>query len=69
MAEALSKAGLSAREYAKFTLQMLQSGMLAGLRKAGQLRQLPPGASIENIQFMIDHEREIAALTAQMQGR
>jgi hypothetical protein len=69
MAEALAKAGLTAREYAKFNLTMLQAGMLAGMKKAGQLRQLPPGASMENVQFMIDHEREIAALSAQMQGR
>jgi len=69
MAEALSVAGLSAREYAKFTLTMIQSGFVAGMKKAGQLRQAPPGVAMTNVQFMIDHEKEIAALTAQMQGR
>jgi hypothetical protein len=63
MSEALSEAGLSPREYAKFSLAMLQAGFLAGLKKAGQLKEVPPGASIENVQFMIDHEKEIAALT------
>src|SRR3954452_19304758 len=69
MADSLAKAGLTAREYAKFNLTMLQAGMLAGMKKANQLRQLPPGASMENVQFMIDHEREIAALSAQMQPK
>jgi hypothetical protein len=69
MSEALAKAGLTAREYAKFNLAMIQAGFLAGMKKAGQLREVPPGASMENVQFMIDHEREIAALTSQMQGR
>jgi len=69
MSEALATAGLSAREYALFTLSMMQSGFAAGLKKTGQLRQLPPGVSMENVQFVIDHEREIAALSAQMQGK
>jgi hypothetical protein len=69
MSESLAKAGLTAREYAKFSLAMIQAGYLAGMKKAGQLREVPPGASMENVQFMIDHEREIAALTAQMQGK
>lgn len=69
MSEALAAAGLSAREYAKFTLTMIQAGFVAGMKKAGQLRQPPPGVSMENVQFVIDHEKEIAALTAQMQGR
>ena len=69
MSEALAAAGLSAREYAKFTLTMIQAGFVAGMKKAGQLRQPPPGVSMENVQFVIDHEKEIAALSAQMQGR
>ncbi len=69
MAEALSAAGLTPREYAKFNLTLLQAGFFAGMKKAGQLRQLPPGVSMENVQFVIDHEREIAALDPQMQGR
>lgn len=69
MSEALAAAALSPREYAKFTLTMIQAGFVAGMKKAGQLRQLPPGVSMENVQFMIDHEQAIAALTAQMQLR
>jgi phage shock protein A len=69
MAEALAKAGLSPREYAKFNLTVIQAGFLADMKMAGQLRQVPPGVSMENVQFVIDHEKEIAALSDQMAGR
>jgi hypothetical protein len=69
MPEALAKAGLSPREYAKFNLALIQAGFLAGMKKAGQLKQLPPGVSMENVQFVIDHEKELAELGAQMNGR
>jgi hypothetical protein len=69
MPDALARAGLTPREYAKFTLSMLQAGMVAGMKKAGMMRELPPGVSIENVQFMIDHEKEIAALTTMVQGK
>jgi hypothetical protein len=69
MPESLAKAGLSPREYAKFNLTLLQAGFVAGMKKAGQLRQLPPGVSMENVQFVIDHEKELADLGAQMNGR
>ena len=69
MSEALAKAGLSPREYAKFSLAMLQAGMVAAMKKSGTIKTIPPetGVSPENVQFMIDHEKEIADLTRQMQ--
>jgi hypothetical protein len=39
------------------------------MKKAGQLKQAPPGVSMENVQFVIDHETEIAELGAQMAGK
>ena len=69
MAEALAKASLSPREYAKFNLTLIQAGFVAGMKKAGQLRQVPPGVSMENVQFVIDHEKELAELGAQMSGK
>jgi hypothetical protein len=69
MPDALARAGLTPREYAKFTLSMLQAGMVAGMQKAGMTKEMPPGVPAENVRFMIDHEREIAALTAMMQAR
>ena len=69
MSESLAKAGLSPREYAKFSLAMLQAGMVAAMKKSGTIKTIPPdtGVSEENVQFMIDHEKEIADLTRQMQ--
>jgi hypothetical protein len=69
MPEALAKAALSPREYAKFNLSLIQAGFLAGMKKAGQLKLAPPGVSMENVQFVIDHEKEIAELGAQMTGK
>ena len=68
--EIIAKAGLSSREYAKFTLAMLQAGMVAAMKKSGTIKTIPPetGVSTENVQFMIDHEKEIAELTRQMQA-
>jgi hypothetical protein len=69
MPESLAKAGLSPREYATFNLTVIQAGFVAGMKKAGQLRQVPPGVSMENVQFVIDHEKELAELGAQMSGK
>jgi hypothetical protein len=69
MPDALARAGLTPREYAKFSLAMLQAGMVAGMKKSGMMKEMPPGVSAENVQFMIDHEKEIAALTAMMQAK
>ena len=69
MPEALAKAALSPREYAKFNLTLIQAGFVAGMKRAGQLRQVPPGVSMENVQFVIDHEKELAELGAQMNGK
>ena len=70
MSDALAKAGLSTREYAKFSLAMLQAGMVAAMKKSGTIKTIPPetGVSPENVQFMIDHEKELAELTRQMQS-
>ena len=70
MSDALTKAGLSTREYAKFSLAMLQAGMVAAMKKSGTIKTIPPetGVSAENVQFMIDHEKELAELTRQMQS-
>jgi len=62
LANALQNNGISAREYATFTLAMLQAAMAAGLKKSGQLKTLPAGVNAENVQFVLDHEAEIQRL-------
>ena len=69
MPDALARAALAPREYAKFNLTLIQAGFVAGMKKAGQLRQVPPGVSMENVQFVIDHEKEIVELGARMNGK
>ena len=62
MMRALSKAGLTPREYAKMTMSMLTSAMYAGMQKAGLLKELPKEASPENVKFILDHEAELTAM-------
>jgi hypothetical protein len=62
MMAALRKEGLTAREYAKFMLAMLQAGFAAGLQKAGMLKTTPEGVNPANIKFVIEHEAELKKL-------
>lgn len=66
--ESLRNSGLTPREFAKFTVVMLQSAMVAGFKKAGQLKDVPPGISPENVQFVIDHQAELDRLNKEMQA-
>ena len=64
MANALAKEGVAPREYALFTMAILQAGMTAGLQKSGMLKQMPPGVNAENVKFVLDHEAELKKLQA-----
>jgi len=66
MDEALKSAGLTAHEFALFEASLLQAGMVAGLKKAGNLQQIPPGVPPGNVQFVLDHEAEIQQLQKEM---
>ena len=69
---ALNRAGLTPREYSKFMIATLQAGMVAGLQKAGMLKQLPPELkeiNPENIKFMIEHEAEFEAMRKELEGQ
>lgn len=68
LANALSKEGVAPREYAVFTLAVLQAGMAAGMQKAGMLKQLPPGVNGENVKFILDHEAEFKKLQESFGG-
>jgi hypothetical protein len=58
----LRKEGLTAREYSKFMLAMLQAGFAAGLQKAGLLKTTPEGVNPANIKFVLEHEEELKKL-------
>jgi len=66
ISEALGSAGLTMHEFALFEMSMLQAGFAAGLKKAGLLKQMPPGVPPENVQFVIDHEAEIQRIQTEM---
>ena len=62
MVSALQREGLSAREYAKFMMAMLQAGLAAGFQKAGLLKDLPEGTNPANVKWIVAHEAELAKM-------
>lgn len=63
MARALKSAGLTPREYAKFTMAMLQAGMIHGFSKGKvDYAKLPAGVNPENIKFIEAHKAELDAM-------
>lgn len=59
---ALRKEGMSARDYSKFMLAMIQAGFTAGLQKQGLLKTMPEGVNPANVKFVLDHEAELKKL-------
>jgi len=49
-------------------ISMLQSAIAAGMKKAGMLKDLPPGVSAENVKFVEEHEAELKALQKEFQA-
>lgn len=64
MMTGLRSAGLTAREYAKFTMATLQAGLAAGMQKAGLLKEVPAGTNPANVKFMLDHEADFQKMQA-----
>jgi hypothetical protein len=68
---ALSKAGLTARDYSKYILASLMAGMVAGFQKSGVLKELPSElkeVNPDNVKFILEHEAEIAAMQKEMEA-
>ena len=63
MSRGLKREGLSPREFAKFTMAMLQAGMIHGFSQ-GQVdyAKLPAGVNPENIKFIAAHKAELDAM-------
>lgn len=62
MMAALRSAGLTAREFSKFTMAMLQAGIAAGMQKAGLLKETPAGTNPANVKWILQHEAELTKL-------
>jgi len=69
MARALKREGLTPRDYAKFTMAMLQAGMIHGFSK-GQVdyAKLPAGVNPENIKFIAAHKAELDAMQREFEA-
>jgi hypothetical protein len=63
MANALKQEGVSPREFAKFSLAMLQASMAVGAKqmteKMGKPFVLPEGINAANLKFVQDHQAEL----------
>lgn len=72
MANALASAGMSPRDYAKFTLAFFQAAMIHGMQKSGLVKEVPKDlqatVNMANVKFIQDHEAEINALMAEFKG-
>ncbi len=68
IAAGLRAAGITSREYAKLTMALVTSGMAAGMKKAGLLKDLPPGVSAENVAFVLKHEAELEKIQKEWQS-
>jgi len=65
---ALAKAGMSPREFAKFTFAMVGASFAAGMQKSGMLKELPKEVNADNVKFIIEHEAELQKLQQEMKG-
>lgn len=63
LANALRRAGLKPREYAVFTLALMQAMMYHGMKKQGFLKEPPKDMNPANAAFVARYEAELAAMT------
>ena len=66
---AMTKAGLTPREFSKYMLATLMAGMVAGFQKSGLVKELPKELKEvhpDNVKFMLEHEAELTAMQKEM---
>ena len=64
---ALTREGLTPREYAKCLMALLQASLVEGFSQGkADLSKLPPGVNPENIKFVREHKAELEAMQAAM---
>ena len=72
MKNALNAAGMSARDYAKFTIAFFQAAMVHGMQKSGLVKEIPKDLqatlNMENIKFVEANQAAINALMAEFQA-
>jgi len=68
-ARALAGQGLSAREFSKFMLAMLQAGMVYGFSQGKvDYTKLPPGVNADNVRFVAEHQAELQAMQKEFEA-
>lgn len=67
--DAIARAGLSTRDYAYTSEQLLGALMAQGALESGLLQELPEGVSRRNVEFVGRHKAEIEARLRSLQER
>jgi hypothetical protein len=65
--DAIARAGLSTRDYARTSEQLLGALMAQGALDAGLLQELPEGVSRRNVDFVRTHKAQIEARLQSLQ--
>ena len=67
---ALTREGLTAREYARATMALLQAGLVEGFSQGkADLTKLPPGVNPDNVRFVRENKAELEAMQKTMAGK
>ncbi len=66
--QALQKAGMAPRDYAKFWLAFIQAAFAHGFQKAGMLKDLPAGVNPDNVKFIAEHTAELEAMQKEFEA-
>jgi hypothetical protein len=64
-AEAVKRAGLTPREFAKIQISLMQAMFAHGFKKSGAVKELPKEVPAENVKFVEEHEAELTAMAKQ----
>jgi hypothetical protein len=68
-AAALTREGMTAREYSLTMLALLQAALVEGMSQGKvDLKKLPPGVNADNILFVREHKAELEAMQKMMEN-
>ena len=66
----LNREGLSAREFAKTTLALMQASLVVGFSQGKvDFAKLPPGVNAENVKFVMENKEALQALEREQERR